>query len=108
MRESCDIRATTRRQVEILCLLSQGLTSSEVAGVLSISEHTVIRHISNMMSVFEAKNRLELLALALIYGVIDCRCWPFRPSGVLSLENAEKMSLNVNQASISISSELDN
>jgi len=64
-------RAATLRQVEVLCLLASGLTSREVANVLSISEHTVIRHISNMMHLFEAKNRLELLALAMACGIVD-------------------------------------
>lgn len=70
----------THRQVEVLCLLSCGLTSSEAADQLSVSEHTIVRHISNMMSNFGAKNRLELLALAVAFGVIDTAHWPFRPS----------------------------
>jgi len=71
--------------VEILCLLAKGLTSQAVAERLIISEHTVIRHISNMMSCFEAQNRLELLALAVACGIIDCTDWPPRPTGALSL-----------------------
>jgi DNA-binding CsgD family transcriptional regulator len=78
-------RAATSRQVEILCLLSSGLTSRDVAQRLSISEHTVVRHISNMMCLFEAKNRLELLGLAVACGIVDSTCWPLRPSGMLSL-----------------------
>lgn len=77
--------AVTKRQVEILCLLSVGLTSRAVADRLVISEHTVIRHISNMMSCFNARNRLELLALAIACGIVDCSCWPPQPTGLLSL-----------------------
>lgn len=73
--------SATRRQIEVLCLLASGLTSSEAADQLCISEHTVIRHISNMMCVFGAKNRLELLALAISRDAIDISHWPFRPSG---------------------------
>lgn len=80
--------SVTHRQVEVLCLLACGLTSSEAADQLSISEHTVVRHISNMMSAFGAKNRLELLALAVAFGVIDTACWPFRPSKKLVIHIA--------------------
>ncbi len=80
-----DERSLTKRQVEILCLLASGLTSQAVAERLTISEHTVIRHISNMMACFEAKNRLELLALAIFCGIVDSDRWPPCPTGKLSL-----------------------
>jgi DNA-binding CsgD family transcriptional regulator len=80
-----DSKDVTERQVEILCLLAIGLTSQAVAEHLVISEHTVVRHISNMMSCFGAQNRLELLALAVACGVVDCDHWPPRPTGALSL-----------------------
>ena len=71
----------TCRQVEVLCFLACGLTSGAVAEQLRISEHTVVRHVSNMTSAFGAKNRMELLALAIAFGIIDTTYWPFRPSG---------------------------
>jgi DNA-binding NarL/FixJ family response regulator len=79
-------KAVTQRQVEVLCLLARGLTSQAVAQHLMISEHTVIRHISNMMSCFGAGNRMELLALAIVSGIVDSTHWPPRPTGRLSLE----------------------
>lgn len=51
-----------------------------------ISEHTVIRHVSNMMSCFWAVNRMELLALAVVNGIVDSTRWPPRPTGKLSLK----------------------
>lgn len=79
-------RAVTQRQVEVLCLLASGLTSQAAARHLMISEHTVIRHVSNMMSCFGAENRMELLALAIVSGIVDSTHWPPRPTGRLSLE----------------------
>lgn len=70
----------TCREVEVLCLLACGLTSGAVAEQLCISEHTVVRHVSNMTSALGAKNRMELLALAIAFGIIDTTRWPFRPS----------------------------
>lgn len=77
--------AVTERQVEVLCLLASGLTSQAVARHLMISEHTVIRHVSNMMGCFGAENRMELLALAIVSGIVDSTHWPPQPTGRLSL-----------------------
>lgn len=71
----------TRRQLEVLCLLATGLTISEAAKRLLISEHTVIRHVTNMGMIVGAGNRLELLALASIGGFIDADHWPPEPTG---------------------------
>jgi DNA-binding CsgD family transcriptional regulator len=78
----------TGRQLEVLCLLAIGLTSSEAAKRLGISEHTVIRHITNMGLSVGAGNRLELLALAIIGGLIDPNHWPPKPTGQLRLRIA--------------------
>lgn len=76
----------TGRQLEVLCLLAIGLTSSEAAKRLGISEHTVIRHVTNMGMSIGAGNRLELLALAIIGGLIDPSHWPPKPTGQLRLQ----------------------
>lgn len=76
----------TGRQLEVLCLLAIGLTSSEAAKRLGISEHTVIRHVTNMGMIVGAENRLELLALAIIGGLIDSSHWPPKPTGQLRLQ----------------------
>lgn len=81
----CHRRVVTKRQVEVLCLLATGLTSRAVANRLMISEHTVIRHVTNMMTCFGAGNRLELLALAIAGGIVDGKHWPPRPTGQLFL-----------------------
>ena len=74
------------REARPLCLLAIGLTSSEAAKRLGISEHTVIRHVTNMGMSVGAGNRLELLALAIIGGLIDPNHWPPKPTGQLRLQ----------------------
>ena len=73
----------TKRQVEVLCLLAKGLTSREVAEVLTVSEHTIVRHVANMMAATGAANRLELVARAIIGGLLENASWPPRPTGRL-------------------------
>lgn len=80
----CHVRVT-ERQVQILCLLAQGLTTRQAAESLMLSEHTVVRHMTNMMVAMGAANRLELLARALIGGLIANTNWPPQPTGRRSL-----------------------
>lgn len=86
LEEQQKTRRVTGRQLEVLCLLALGLTSSQAAARLGISEHTVIRHITNMGLSVGAGNRLELLALAIIGGLIDPNHWPPKPTGQLRLQ----------------------
>lgn len=71
----------TERQVEVLCLLAEGMTSNDVAERMKISHHTVTRHVVNMMTALGAANRLELLARAFVGGVVALDQWPPRPTG---------------------------
>jgi DNA-binding CsgD family transcriptional regulator len=70
----------TRRQIEVLCVLATGMSDREAANFMSISKHTVVRHISNMASRVGARNRLELLAKVIAFGLIDLDHWPPRPA----------------------------
>jgi DNA-binding NarL/FixJ family response regulator len=54
----------TRREIEILHLLVKGLCAKEIAGVLFISETTVITHKKNLKRKFNAKNSVELMSKA--------------------------------------------
>jgi DNA-binding NarL/FixJ family response regulator len=75
----------TKRQVQVLCVLASGLSSREAAERLVISEHTIIRHMSNMATRIGARNRLELLARAMVGGLIDQCHWPPQPTGELEI-----------------------
>lgn len=55
----------TRRQREILMLVSQGLGDREIATQLFLSEHTVHRHIANILVRFEVASRTAAVAKAI-------------------------------------------
>lgn len=60
----------TRREKEVLKLLFDGLTSSDIAERLYISSHTVDSHRKNLLSKFNAKNTTSLLREAGKMGIV--------------------------------------
>lgn len=60
----------TKRQMEVLILLADGMTSNEVAKELSISNHTVDWYINVIQEKFNAKNRQHVIAIAFRLGLI--------------------------------------
>lgn len=59
------------REKEILQLIAEEHTSSEVAKILSISEKTVEKHRANMMEKLQARNLAGLVRLAIKHGLVD-------------------------------------
>lgn len=53
------------REVEILELISQGLTNNEIANKIFLSAHTVATHRKNLMKKFNAKNNVDLVICAI-------------------------------------------
>ena len=49
----------TEREMEVLCLVAQGLTNSEIAGELVISERTVRTHVSHILEKLHLANRTQ-------------------------------------------------
>jgi DNA-binding NarL/FixJ family response regulator len=54
----------TRREMEVLMLIAEGMTNNEIAGKLFISFTTVDTHRKNLLEKFSAKNTAELVKLA--------------------------------------------
>ena len=54
----------TRREVEVLRLLGEGLTNAEIAGRLFISIKTAGNHVSNILMKLGLRNRSQAAALA--------------------------------------------
>ena len=50
----------TKREMEIAGLISQGMTSREIATQLFISERTVETHVTNMLNKLGVNSRVEL------------------------------------------------
>jgi DNA-binding NarL/FixJ family response regulator len=61
----------SKREREIMDLLSQGLTGEDVAERLFLSSETVKTHIRNAMSKLEAHTRVHAVAIALREGYIS-------------------------------------
>jgi DNA-binding NarL/FixJ family response regulator len=43
------LNGLTRREIEVLSLIAAGETNKAIAAALVISEHTVARHVQNML-----------------------------------------------------------
>ena len=59
--EEKKIDTLTRRELEVALLLREGYSNSKLANILSISEGTVKKHISNIFSKLEIYTRTEVL-----------------------------------------------
>jgi DNA-binding NarL/FixJ family response regulator len=60
----------TRREMEVLGLLAQGLSNKEIAGVMWVSDRTVERHITSVYRKIGVARRSEATAFALRNGVV--------------------------------------
>ena len=61
----------TKREREVLALLVQGLSNSEISQQLSISMATVKYHLSNIFSKLGATNRVEVATIALEHNLVE-------------------------------------
>lgn len=60
-----DILQFTKREMEVLQLLSEGLSNKEIAEKLFISERTVVGHKSNLLAKTNCKSTIGLLSYAI-------------------------------------------
>ena len=61
----------SRREIEVLKLVANGLTNKEIAEKLFISPLTVDSHRKNLIAKLEARNTASLIKIALDYGYIS-------------------------------------
>lgn len=67
-----DIKAIiTKREMEILNLLSRGMSSNEIAAKLFISHHTVDFHRRQLMQKTGSKNIADLIGNAFRFGILS-------------------------------------
>ena len=59
----------TQRQVEVLALLAEGLTNTEIAERLFVSPKTVDHHVSAVLTKLDVSSRREAAALAVELGI---------------------------------------
>jgi DNA-binding NarL/FixJ family response regulator len=60
----------TRREIEILQLVSNGLNNKEIAAHLTLKEGTVKNHIVNIYSKLQVRNRVQAITVAKGVGVL--------------------------------------
>ncbi len=54
----------TRREQDVLALLAEGLTNRQIADRLVLSEHTVHRHVTNILRKLDLPSRAAAAAYA--------------------------------------------
>lgn len=64
-QEDDQLRKLTRREIEVLILLSEGLFNKEIAYKLNISERTVKNHISNIFKKIDVSDRTQAAVFAI-------------------------------------------
>lgn len=62
--------SVTRREIEVLEKMSEGLTVKEIASLLYISTHTIVSHKKNLLEKFDARNSIELVVKAVRNNII--------------------------------------
>jgi DNA-binding NarL/FixJ family response regulator len=71
LNTNSDLPVLTRREVEVLKLIADGLTNQEIAEKLFISSWTVDSHRKNLLLKFNAKNTAILVKTAVTSGIIS-------------------------------------
>jgi DNA-binding CsgD family transcriptional regulator len=68
-----DVPELTKRELEILRLVSEGHSNSQLAKMLWVTEQTVKFHLSNIYRKLDVANRTEASRWAQVHGVITSR-----------------------------------
>jgi len=69
--EAIKIAALTRREHEVISLLSEGLQNKQIASCLSISSTTVRHHLTSIFDKLDVDDRVELLIYAFKHKLAD-------------------------------------
>jgi len=66
-----DRSSLSAREIEILEMVSRGLTNKEIASALQISHYTVRNHINHITAKLQVSDRTEAATVAMRQGIID-------------------------------------
>ena len=68
---TCDPISLSKREKEVLCLISEGFTNTKIADILFLSAHTVTTHRKNIMMKLGVKNTAGIVMYAVKSGVVS-------------------------------------
>ncbi|MFI0468479.1 response regulator [Saccharopolyspora sp. 5N102] len=71
LRRGSDTRGLSPRELDVVRLVAEGLTNTEIAARLHLSLGTVKRHLGNVQLKLTARNRVEIAAWAYRSGLMD-------------------------------------
>ena len=66
-----DERRLTRREIEVLGLITQGLSNKQIAAQLVISQNTVKNHVRNILEKLRLRSRAEAAAFAVRTNLVE-------------------------------------
>ncbi|BDZ50886.1 DNA-binding response regulator [Frondihabitans sucicola] len=70
-RDAAELAALTEREREVLTLVGEGLTNSEIGARLFLSPLTAKTHVSRIMTKLDARDRVQLVVVAYETGLVQ-------------------------------------
>ena len=71
MSDNCKKTTLTKRETQILCMISAGYLNKEIGSELNISERTVKNHVSNLFKKIGVSDRTQAAVYAIKNNLVN-------------------------------------